>query len=194
MLRNQGHNGKRFLVHNCFPSTPIVNKLHTRTPRVKDFPSQYRGSKIKIIAHWLKLFQAYNYFPFTPSSSGIVVKLFACLARGPGLSKGLARDPSPVCTIDFKVKVTVHWLLKVVSGAYLFSFYTYYHETSYTDSPWFKESDVLYWFLGPKVKVTVQWWLKMISCSKLLSLCTYHREMLLVDSLLVIDVSYRFWF
>ena len=51
-----------------------------------------------------------------------------------------------------KVKVTMHWELKMVYVAQLLSLYTflYHHETSYKDSPWVY--DVPYGFRGQNIK------------------------------------------
>ena len=47
-----------------------------------------------------------------------------------------------------KVKVTMHWLLKMVIGAQFLPFYTYNRETSHTESPWVEYIPV--WFRGNK--------------------------------------------
>ena len=70
-------------------------------------------------------FPAHNCFPFTP----IIMTLHMQTPH-----------ESRMCPIDFevkrsKVKVTIHKLLKMVSGALLLSLYTYHHETSHADSP-----------------------------------------------------------
>ena len=51
-----------------------------------------------------------------------------------------------------KVKITMHWLMKMVNLAELLPHYTYHREPSYKDSPWVV--DVPYGFWGPKVKAT----------------------------------------
>ena len=111
--------------------------------------SNGQRSRLQYNDYW-KWLMLHNSFPFTTT----VMKL-----------KTKTPHRLRMCPIDFgvirsMVKVTMHWLLKMVIGALLLFLCTYHHETSHTDSPWVE--DVLYRFLGPKVKVTMHWLLKMV--------------------------------
>ena len=131
-----------FPAHNRFPFTPIIMKLHMQTPheaRMCPIDFEVQRSRSQCINYW-KWFPAHHCCPFTP----IIMKLHMQTPH-----------ESRMCPIDFevkrsKVKVTMHKLLKMVSGASLLSLYTYHHETSHADSPWGK--DVPYRFWGQKVK------------------------------------------
>ena len=103
-----------FPAHNCFPFTPIIMKLHMQTPHEArmcpiDFEvkrSKGQRSRSQCINYW-KWFPAHNCFPFTP----IIMKLHMQTPH-----------EARMCPIDFevkrsKVKVTMHKLLKMVSGA-----------------------------------------------------------------------------
>ena len=133
-----------FPAHNCFPFTPIIMKLHMQTPHESrmcpiDFEVKGQRPRSQCINYW-KWFRVHNCFPFTP----IIMILHMQTPH-----------EARMCPIDFevkrsKVKVTMHKLLKMVSGTLLLSLYTYHHETSHADSPWGK--DVPYRFWGQKVK------------------------------------------
>ena len=120
-----------FPAHNCFPFTPIIIKLHIQTPhesRMCPIDFEVKRSRSQCINYW-KWFLAHNCFPFTP----IIMKLHMQTLH-----------EARMCPIDFedkrsKVKVTMHKLLKMVSGAQLLSLYIYHHETSHADSPWVKD-------------------------------------------------------
>ena len=100
-----------FPAHNCFPFTPIIMKLHMQTPHESrmcpiDFEVKRSRSRSQCINYW-KWFPAHNSFPFTP----IIMKLHMQTPH-----------EARMCPIDFevkrsKVKVTMHKLLKMVSGA-----------------------------------------------------------------------------
>ena len=100
---------KWFPVHNCFPFTPIIMKLHMQTPhevRMCPIYFEVKRSRSQCINYW-KWFPAHNCFPLTP----FVMKLHMQTPH-----------ESRMCPIDFevkrsKVKVTMHKLLKMVSGA-----------------------------------------------------------------------------
>ena len=131
------NNWKWFPAHNCFPFTPIIMKLHMQTPhesRMCPIDFEVKRSRSQCINYW-KWFPAHNCFPFTP----IIMKLHMQTPH-----------ESRMCPIDFevkrlKVKVTMHKLLKMVSGAQLLSLYTYHHETSHADSPWGKDVPYRFW-------------------------------------------------
>ena len=98
-----------FPAHNCFPFTPIIMKLHMQTPnesRMWPIYFEVQRSRSQCINYW-KWFLAHNCFPFTP----IIMKLHMQTPH-----------EARMCPIDFevkrsKVKVTMHTLLKMVSGA-----------------------------------------------------------------------------
>ena len=100
-----------FPAHNCFPFTPIIMKLHMQTPHEArmcpiDFEVKGQRSRSQCINYW-KWFPAHNCFPFTP----IIMKLHMQTPH-----------EARMCPIDFevkrsKLKVTMHKLLKMVSGA-----------------------------------------------------------------------------
>ena len=102
-----------FPVHNCFPFTPIIIKLHIQNPHESrmcpiDFEVKIKGqrSRSQCINYW-KWFPAHNCFPVTP----LIMKLHMQTPH-----------EARMCPIDFeikrsKVKVTMHKLLKMVSGA-----------------------------------------------------------------------------
>ena len=100
---------KWFPAHNCFPFTPIIMKLHMQTPheaRMCPIDFEVQRSRSQCINYW-KWFPAHNCFPFTP----IIMKLHMQTPH-----------EARMCPIDFevkrsKVKVTMHKLLKMVSGA-----------------------------------------------------------------------------
>ena len=61
--------------HNCFPFTPIIMKLHTKTPHesrmcTMDFGVKGHRSRSQCIDYW-KCLKSHNCFPFTP----IIMKL-----------------------------------------------------------------------------------------------------------------------
>ena len=100
---------KRLMSHNSFPFTPIITKLHTKTPYESrmcpiDFGIKRLKVKSQCIDCW-KWVMSHNCFPFTP----IIMKLHT---KTPHESRmyimyfGVKR---------LKVKVTVHWLLKMVN-------------------------------------------------------------------------------
>ena len=100
-----------FPVHNCFPFTPIIMKLHMQTlheARMCPIDFEVKRSKVKVKMHkLLKRFPAHYCFPFTP----IIMKLHMQTPK-----------EARMCPIHFevkrsKVKVTMHKLLKMVSGA-----------------------------------------------------------------------------
>ena len=68
---------KWFLLHSCFPFTPIIMKLHTKNPlerRVCRIGVWFKRSKVKVTMHWLlKMFLAHNCFSFTST----IIKLLA---------------------------------------------------------------------------------------------------------------------
>ena len=97
-----------FMLHNCFPFTPIIMSLRIKTPRELRMCSPDFGvkpSKAKVTMHWLlKTVFVHNCFPFTVN----IMKLHT-------------KTPLELrmCTIYLgvktsKVKVTMHWLLKMV--------------------------------------------------------------------------------
>ena len=80
-----------FLVHNCFPFTPIIMKLHMQTPheaRMCPIDFEVQRSRSQCINYW-KWFPAHNCFPFTP----IIMKLHMQTPH-----------ESRMCPIDFEVK------------------------------------------------------------------------------------------
>ena len=110
--KGQGHNAfignwRWLILHNSFVFSPIIMKLHIKTPyglRMCPMDFEVKTSRSRCIT---EIFFLHNCFPFTP----IIVKL---------------HTQSPIelkmCPIDFrvkrsKVKVTIHWLLKMVFGA-----------------------------------------------------------------------------
>ena len=100
---------KWFPAHNCFLFTPIIMKLHMQTPhesRMCPIDFEVKRSRSQCTNYW-KWFPAHNCFLFTP----IIMKLHMQTPH-----------ESRMCPIDFevkrsKVKVTMHKLLKMVSGA-----------------------------------------------------------------------------
>ena len=59
---------KRLMLHNSFPFTPIIMKLHTKTPlewMVCPIGVGVKRSKVKVIMQWLLFLVAHNCFPFT---------------------------------------------------------------------------------------------------------------------------------
>ena len=115
--------------HNCFPFSPIIMQCKTRPPPPLMSPECFlsilglKSQRSQCIDFW-KWFQTHiKCFLFTP----IFMKLYTQTSH-----------ESRMSTLDFGVKVTVHWLLKImvsvmVSGnVYLLSFYMYCHETLYS--------------------------------------------------------------
>ena len=84
--------------HNCFPFTPIIMKLHIKTPlewRVR--PMGVKRSKVQVTMQWLLFFVAHNCFPFTSA----IIKLHAQIAC-----------ESRICITDIGVKnvESLNWL------------------------------------------------------------------------------------
>ena len=117
---------KSFLAHNCSPFTPVLVKLHTQTPHESRMCPVIHGVKRSQCNDYWKWFLAHNCSPFTPI-------LMTLHTQTPWVKD------VPYGPWGQKVKVTVQGLLKMVSGAYLLSLYTYPHETSHTDSPRVKD-------------------------------------------------------
>ena len=118
-LWNSGSKGQRsrsqckdywkwFQAHNCFPFTPILMKLHMRSPHESSMcPMKFGVKRSKVRSqckdYW-KWFQAHNCFPFTP----ILMKLHM---QSPHES---SMDPMKFGVKRSKVKVTMQGLLKMV--------------------------------------------------------------------------------
>ena len=94
---------KWFMLHNCFPFTPIM-KLHTKTPHELrmcpiDLGAKSQRSRSQCIDYW-KWLVLHNCFPFTP----IIMKLHI-------------KTPHDfrMCLLSWfrvpKVKVIMHWFL-----------------------------------------------------------------------------------
>ena len=85
---------KWIMLHIFFPFTPIIMKLHTETPHEsRNFGSKSQRSRSQCIDSW-KWFMLHNCFPFT--SAIIKLYMYALMIMGSN------------------VKVTMHWLLKMV--------------------------------------------------------------------------------
>ena len=142
---SQGHFGLLCYKHillKCAAGSIPFHKHILLYPHVTKLGGVYWNHHVRLSVRLSSTFwfPAHNCFPFTP----IIMKLHMQTPH-----------ESRMCPIDFevkrsKVKVTMHKLLKMVSGAQLLSLYTYHHETSRADSPW--GMDVPYRFLGQKVK------------------------------------------
>ena len=115
-VKGQGHNAwgqvKWFYVHNCFPFTPILMKLHRHTPhesRMGPVDFRVKRLKVKVPMHGVRLngFMCITASPLHQSSWNFTGTL--------PLSQGWALSASG--SKRSKVKVTMHWLLKMVNVA-----------------------------------------------------------------------------
>ena len=90
---------KWLMSHNCFPFTPIIMTLHTKTPlewRVCLMGVRVKRSKVKVTMQWLLFFVAHNCFPFTSA----IIKLHAQIPC-----------ESRICLIlGFKKVESLNWL------------------------------------------------------------------------------------
>ena len=100
-----------FPAHNCFPLTPIIMKLHIQTPhesRMCPIDFEVQRSRSQCINYCENGFRRITAFPLHRS---IIMKLHMQTPH-----------EARMCPIDFevkrsKIKVTMHKLLKMVSGA-----------------------------------------------------------------------------
>ena len=91
---------KSLMSHNSFPFTPIIMKLHTKTPlewMVCPMGVGVKRSKVKVTMQWLLFLVAHNCFPFTFA----IIKLHAQIPC-----------ESRICLTDIGVKnvESVNWL------------------------------------------------------------------------------------
>ena len=91
---------KWLMSHNCFPFTPIIMKLHTKTPlewRVCPMGVRVKRSKDKVTMQWLLFFVVHNCFSFTSA----IIKLHAQILC-----------ESRICLTDIGVKnvKNLNWL------------------------------------------------------------------------------------
>ena len=142
---------KWFMLHNCFPFTPIIMKLHIKTfHELRMCPLDFgvNRSKVKVTMYWflkmvsfLSYLTPWNFTQRLPLSWGCALlileskgqrsrwqcldywkwfKLHNCISLTPIIIKLHIKTPFELrmCSVDFgvkssKVKVTMHWFLKM---------------------------------------------------------------------------------
>ena len=139
---------KLLMLHNCFPFTLITMKLYTKTlheSRMCSIDFGVQRSRSQCIDYW-KWLMLHNCFPFT-----LIMKFHTKTPHEPRMcSMDFWVQRSRSHCIDYwkwsmlhncfpKVKVTMHWLMKMDFGASLLSLYTFHYETSYKNSPWVED-------------------------------------------------------
>ena len=139
-------NWKWFMSYNCFPSTPVIIKLHTKTPLESricpmDFGSKGKRSRSQCIDNW-KWFLLHNCFPFTP----IIMKLHTKTCH-----------ELRMCRIDFGLKRSKvkYWKWLMLHNCFPF---TPIIMKLCTKTP--HESRMCPLDFRIKVKVTMHWFLK----------------------------------